>query len=96
MNPIVEALTGTTAMTDEIIATDLLMSVKSAVWNYTVALTETTSSDVRVPLRRHLDEAITLQEEVLQYLATRGYVLPYDEEQQLAHTIRNATTALQL
>ena len=69
MNPIIERLTGTAAMTDQVIAADLLISAKSGVRNYAIALTETASSEVRTVLRRHLEDAIRTHEQVSNYMA---------------------------
>lgn len=43
MNGLIETLTGMDKMTDQVIATDFLISAKSGVQNYAVAITETTS-----------------------------------------------------
>ncbi len=47
MNSIIENMTGMNGMTDQVIASDLLIAAKSGIKNYALALTESTSSEVR-------------------------------------------------
>lgn len=75
MNPILETLTGTAAMTDQVVASDLLITSKSCVWSYAAALTETASADVRAVLRKQLEDAIHVHEQVFQYMMERGLSL---------------------
>ncbi|KAF6598992.1 spore coat protein, partial [Paenibacillus sp. EKM208P] len=44
MNSIVQNMTGMGGMTDQVIASDLLISAKSGIKSYAIALTESTSS----------------------------------------------------
>jgi similar to spore coat protein len=96
MNPIIERLTGTAAMTDQVIAADLLISAKSGVRNYAIALTETASAEVRTVLRRHLEDAIRTHEQVSNYMADQGWYHAYDATKQIQLDIQNAQTALNL
>ncbi|CAI8845145.1 hypothetical protein EMIT040CA3_60015 [Bacillus pseudomycoides] len=45
-------------MTDQVIATDLLLGAKTAVRNYAYVITEVTSNQTREVLRQHLQDAI--------------------------------------
>jgi similar to spore coat protein len=92
MNPILENMTGTAAMTDEVVASDLLISAKSGVRNYAIALTEAATDEVRVTLRRHLEDAIHMHEQVSQYMMDKEWYHVYDASQQLQHDIQNANT----
>lgn len=96
MNPILEKLTGTAAMTDQIVAADLLLSAKSGVWTYAAALTETASVDIRAVLRRHLEEAINIHEQVFEYMTDQNWYHPYDPQQQIRLDLQNAETALNI
>ncbi|QSO53494.1 spore coat protein [Alicyclobacillus curvatus] len=96
MNPILESLTGTNAMTDEIIASDLLIAAKAGVRNYAFALTETTSFEIRTVLRKHLDDAINMHEQVTTYMMEQGWYLAYDVGKQAQLDVQNAETALNL
>ena len=44
-------------MTDQVMATDFLISAKSAVQNYAVAITETASPEVKIILKNQLRDA---------------------------------------
>lgn len=96
MNPILETLTGTAALTDEIIASDLLISSKTGVWNYANAIAETTSPDVLAVLRKHLQEAIRAHQQVTAYMVDQGWYHPYNPPEQIQLDVRNAEIALNL
>ncbi|WP_206917204.1 spore coat protein [Alicyclobacillus suci] len=96
MNPIVENLTGTAAMTDQVVTADLLVSIKTGVRTYAIALTETTSPDVRAVLRRHLDDAIHAHEQVSNYMMEKGWYHAHDVSKQIQLDMQNANTALGL
>ncbi len=68
MNAIIQSLTGMDKMSDQVIATNFLISSKSAVRNYSIALTETTSQEVRIVLRKHLNDSIAAHEKTLNYM----------------------------
>lgn len=96
MNPIIENLTGTGAMTDQVVAADLLLSAKTGVRNYAIAVTEAATQEVRTVLHRQLQEAITTHEQVTQYMMERDWYNPYDVSKQFQLDIQNARTALNL
>ncbi len=96
MNPVIESLTGTAAMTDQVIAADLLITAKAGVRNYALALTETASSEIRNILRKHLEDAIDMHERVTTYMMDRGWYLAYDVTKQMQLDLQNAETALNL
>ena len=96
MNAIIERLTGTAVLTDEIIATDLLMAAKTGVRDYAMALTETATPAVRETLHRHLDDAIAAHEQIFQYMLDRQWYNAYDVSKQVQLDIQNAQTALGL
>ena len=60
MNGLIETLTGMDKMTDQVIATDFLISSKSAIQNYAVAITETTSKEFREVLKRQLKDQLII------------------------------------
>lgn len=62
MNGLIESLTGMSKMTDQVIATDFLISAKSGVQNYAVAITESISLEVRAVLKKQLQDAIQTHE----------------------------------
>jgi len=96
MNPVVESLTGTAGMTDQVIAADLLIACKAGVRDYATAISETASPRVRSTLRRHLDDAINFHEQVFNYMEDKGWYNAHDITKQVELDIRNADTALNL
>lgn len=96
MNALIEKLTGMDKLSDQVIATDLLMSAKSAVRNYSIALTETTSQEVRAVLRKQLGDAITAHEAISNYMMKKGYYNAYDLQEQYKVDMETTETALNL
>ncbi|WP_343224471.1 spore coat protein [Paenibacillus sp. ACRRX] len=58
MNYLFENLAEMNGMTDQVVATDMLITAKAGVKDLAVAITETASPEVRNILRSHLDTAI--------------------------------------
>ncbi|MGQ3481261.1 spore coat protein [Paenibacillus sp. TY11] len=96
MNSIIENMTGMSGMTDQVIASDLLIAAKSGIKNYALALTESTSSEVRNVLCDQLNKAVNLHEQIFNYMKNNGYYNAYDPEQQIQMDIQNADKALSL
>jgi similar to spore coat protein len=96
MNAIIESLTGLNKMSDQVIATDFLISAKSAVRNYSIALTETTSQEVRTALRKQLGDAIATHETISNYMMKKGYYNAYDLHEQYKVDMQTTETALKL
>jgi similar to spore coat protein len=96
MNSIVKYITGTDAMTDQVIATDLLLSAKTGIQNYAVALTETASPEIKAVLRKHLDEAVAAHEQITAYMVQNGFYHPYDIREQARIDIKNAETSINI
>lgn len=83
-------------MTEQVIATDFLLLAKSGVRNYAIALSETTTPEVRKVLRRHLDAAIQTHEATIKYMMDKGYYHVHDPKEQLIVDMDAANTALSL
>ena len=96
MNGLIESLTGMSKMTDQVIATDFLISAKSGVQNYAVAITETTSPEVRVILKKQLQDAIATHEKISNYMMKKGYYNAYDMQEQYKLDMKTTDTALNL
>lgn len=96
MNGLIETLTGMDKMTDQVIATDFLISAKSAIQNYAVAITETTSSEFREVLKRQLKETIFTHETISNYMIANGYYHAYNLQEQFKLDIETTDTALKL
>ncbi|MFS8212369.1 spore coat protein [Paenibacillus sp. S29] len=96
MNSIVQNMTGMGGMTDQVIASDLLISAKSGIKSYAIALTESTNSEVRNVLCDQLSKAVNLHEQIFNYMKNNGYYNAYDPEQQIQMDIQNADKALSM
>ncbi|QHQ61570.1 spore coat protein [Anaerocolumna sedimenticola] len=96
MNALIEKLTGMDKMSDQVIATDFLVSTKSGVQNYAVAITETLSPQLKNTLINQLNDMIASHEAISDYMMKKGYYHAYDLQEQYK-VDRNATdTALSL
>ncbi|EKQ57900.1 MULTISPECIES: spore coat protein [unclassified Clostridium] len=96
MNGLIESLIGMNKMTDQVIATDFLISAKSGVQNYAVAITETTSPEVRLVLKKQLQDAIATHEKIFNYMMKNGYYNAYDLEAQYKVDMKTTDTTLDL
>ncbi|KHD37623.1 spore gernimation protein GerQ [Clostridium acetobutylicum] len=96
MNSVLESITGMDVLNDHVVATDFLISTKSGVKNYAVAITETATPRVRAILRKHLDEGINCHEKILNYMMTNGYYHPYNMQEQYKTDMKSTETALNL
>ena len=76
MLAILEKMMGVDKLTDEIIATDLLISAKSGVKDYAFAVTETTTLEAEAVLRKQLGEAIESHEKISTYMIDKGWYQP--------------------
>lgn len=96
INGILENITGMDNLSDQVIATDFLISVKSGIRNYGIAITETTSKEVRTVLRKQLQEAITTHEIITNYMIKRGFYHAYNSAEQISLDMQTAATAINL
>ncbi|WFA08750.1 spore coat protein [Tissierella sp. Yu-01] len=96
MNNLMKKMTGLSSMSNQVIATDMLIATKSSVRNYALALTETTSPDIRAVLRRHLNDAIETHGKMTTYMVDNEYYLPNDLSEQIQLDLETADTALNL
>ena len=68
---------------DQIIATELLITAKSAVRTYAVALTETATPEVRDVLKRQLNQAIDQHAKIADYMLEKNMYHAHDLDKQL-------------
>jgi similar to spore coat protein len=94
MNIILEHLTGMNALSDQVIAMDLLNSAKTGVRNYAIAITETASPEIKAVLSRQLDEEIDLHEQITKYMIEQGLYHPWNVDEQIQLDLLNIQTAL--
>lgn len=93
---ILQKLAGMADMTEQVIATDFLISCKAGVTNYALALSESVTPDVREVLRRHLDTAILSHEKVTQYMTKKGYYHVTDPQEQMKVDMQASDTVLNI
>ena len=96
MNPILEYITGMGALTDQVIAMDLLINAKSGVRNCAMAVTECASPEIRAVLTKQLNEAIDAHERIATYMIERGLYHPFDVQEQIQLNLQNMQTALNI
>ncbi|SFE97251.1 spore coat protein [Alteribacillus iranensis] len=96
MTNMLQKVAGLSGMTDQVIAVDYLISVKSAVRNLTFALTEAVTPEVREILHHQLNDAIQSHEKISQYMMDKGYYYPSDLEEQRKVDKKASQTALKL
>jgi similar to spore coat protein len=96
MNQLIQNLMGMAGMTDQVIATDFLISAKAGVRNYAVAITETGTPELKAVLREQLNTAIATHEKITNYMIARGFYHPHDLSEQLLVDLNVSDTALKL
>lgn len=96
MNSLVEKLIGMDKLTDQVIATDFLISIKSSIQNYAVAITETLSPQLRATLVRQLNDLLDTHETISNHMMCKGYYHAYDMREQYKVDMQVTDTALGL
>ena len=96
MNQLIQNLMGMGGMTDQVIATDFLISAKAGIRNYAVAITETGTPELKTSLREQLNTAIATHEKITNYMIARGFYHPHDLTEQLQVDLTITDTALKL
>lgn len=67
---------------DSAIALDLLITVKELIRNYSVAITEAASPEVRTTIRNQMEAALDYQTEVIDLMMKKKWFHPYDVSEQ--------------
>ncbi|MFL6562519.1 MAG: spore coat protein, partial [Bacillus sp. (in: firmicutes)] len=96
MNQLIQNMMGMGGMTDQVIATDFLISAKAGVRNYAVAITETATPQLKSALRAQLNDAITTHEKITSYMVAKGFYHPHDLSEQLQVDLTVSDTAINL
>jgi len=96
MNQSMQNMNGMGGMTEQVIATDFLMTAKSGIKNLALAITETSTKEVRDTLTQYLNDAIKTHEQISNYMISKGYYNPDDISRQLEMDIQATQTALNL
>ncbi|MFC5712374.1 spore coat protein [Thalassorhabdus alkalitolerans] len=96
MASILDKLNNKELMTDEVIATDMLVSAKAAVRSYSVAITETASPEIHKVLKKQLNDAIDLHHKIATYMIENDMYHAYDIKEQVEHDLKKADVALDM
>ncbi|MFL6561546.1 MAG: spore coat protein [Bacillus sp. (in: firmicutes)] len=96
MNQMLQNMTGMSGMTDQVIATDFLLATKTGIKNLALAITETSTKEVRNTLTQYLTDAIKTHEQISNYMISKGYYHPDNLSKQLELDLTAAQTALNL
>ena len=96
MNQSMQNMNGMGGMTEQVIATDFLMTAKSGIKNLALAITETSTKEVRDTLTQYLNDAIKTHEQISNYMISKGYYNPDDISRQLEMDIQATQTAVNL
>ena len=87
---------GMPKMADSAFALDFLLSIKTGIRYYAVALTETASPELRNALYQQMDDAIELHGEASELLINKGWLYPNDVEKQIELDLKSADMALSI
>lgn len=74
----------------------MLISAKSGVHNYAVAITESATPELRAALKEQLFAAIDTHEDVSNYIVAKGFYFPHNLGEQLTVDLTATDTALNL
>jgi similar to spore coat protein len=64
--------------------------------NYSIALTEATSADLRNSLKKQLNDAIDTHERISDYMTDKGFYNAYDLQEQYKTDMQITNTAINL
>ena len=92
----VENAEGLPNLADGAIAMDFLITVKTGVQNYAIALTEAISPEVRQTLLNQLKDAIAMHSEISGLMINKGWLHPHDTSHQLQVDIKSAELAMRI
>lgn len=84
MANIIQNMAGVGDLTEQVIATDLLISSKNAIKSYAAALAESTTPNVRNVLKKQLDESIKAHDKISTYMMNKGYYNAYEPQAQIS------------
>ncbi|PAE08159.1 hypothetical protein CHI12_08415 [Terribacillus saccharophilus] len=96
MDKLIEILGSAREITDQVIGTDLLVTVKTGIINTAKAINETSNEQLRTDLKLKLHEHIEQHERIFSYMMEHGYYFPKTPQQQIHVLNETAETVLTL
>ncbi len=96
MANLIQNIAGMADMTEQVIATDLLIASKSAIKNYAAAISEATTPEVTNALRRQMDDAINAHGRISSYMMNKGYYNAYEPQAQMSMDRQASDTVMNI
>jgi similar to spore coat protein len=96
MTNILQNMAGMGGMTEQVIATDFLISAKSGIRNIAFAITEVATPELRAALREQLRAAVETHEGITNYMISKGYYHPFNIGEKVLVDLDTAKTATEL
>ena len=96
MAGIIQNIMGIGDITEQVIATDFLISAKAGVRNYAMVISEAITPEVKEVLRRHLDASIDTHEKIADFMIRKGYYHTDDPKAQLMEDFKAADKVLNM
>lgn len=84
----------TMLITDQVVASELLNTLKASIKNQALALTEVATSDIRDMLMHHLNDTVYAHGKITDLMIQRGWYQAYNPGAQVQADIKNATQTL--
>ncbi|KKI90121.1 spore gernimation protein GerQ [Bacillus sp. SA1-12] len=81
-------------MADSGIALEFLLSVKTGIHTYAMAITETASPELRKTLYRQMEQSIDLHAELSDLMLNKGWLYPNDVGKQVELDLKSADNAV--
>lgn len=95
MGNILQNMAGMGNITEQIIASDMLIASKAGIKMYALTLTEASTPSVRAILKKHLDIIIQGHEKITDYMIEEGYYYPDDPETQIEMDLEAINTLME-
>ncbi|MGG3771915.1 spore coat protein [Heyndrickxia faecalis] len=92
----IENAEGMPEMADSAVALEFLMSIKTGIRNAAAAITESRTTAVRAAFRKQLAEGLSLHEEVSNFMMQKGWLHPYNVDDQYRLDMKSADMALMI
>ncbi|WP_404441930.1 spore coat protein [Sutcliffiella horikoshii] len=96
MTNLLQNIAGMGGLSERAIASDFLISSKSAVRNLAFAITETATPELKSALREQLRNAVDTHAKITEFMTANGYYHPNHLGEQLNVRLQDAQTALNL
>lgn len=87
---------GMPGLVDSTVALEFLMSIKTGIRNSAIALTEIADSEARYEIRNLLEESIDLHAKVTDLMINKGWLNPYNFQEQVRVDMISSDTALKI